>query len=76
MPQPPNHANQRADMREATQRILNTRTLHNAHPRLAELLTPGLRVLDMGCGTGAMTRGIAEAIAPHGEDEYRHLLNE
>jgi len=67
MPHPPNNASQRADMPEDTQRILNTRTLHNAHPRLAELLTPGLRVLDMGCGTGTITRGIAEAVAPHGE---------
>jgi ubiquinone/menaquinone biosynthesis C-methylase UbiE len=67
MPHPPDNASQRADMPEGTQRILNTRTLHNAHPRLAELLTPGLRVLDMGCGTGTITRGIAEAVAPHGE---------
>jgi ubiquinone/menaquinone biosynthesis C-methylase UbiE len=67
MTQPPNYASQRADMPEGAQRILNTRTLHNAHPRLAELLTPGLRVLDIGCGTGAITRGIAAAVAPHGE---------
>ncbi|ETW93172.1 MAG: hypothetical protein ETSY1_40370 [Candidatus Entotheonella factor] len=67
MPSPPTNASQRADMPEGTQRILNTRTLHNAHPRLAELLTPGLRVLDLGCGTGTITRGIAEAVAPYGE---------
>lgn len=67
MSHPPNHASQRADMPKGTQRILNTRTLYNAHPRLAEILTPGLRVLDVGCGTGAITRGIAEAVAPHGE---------
>ncbi|ETW99794.1 methyltransferase domain-containing protein [Candidatus Entotheonella palauensis] len=67
MPYPSTHANQRADMPEGTQKILNTRTLHNAHPRLSELLTPGLRVLDIGCGTGTITRGIAEAVAPRGE---------
>lgn len=84
MSSPSHHARQRADMPEGTQRILNTRTLHNAHPRLAERLTPGLRVLDIGCGTGAITPGVAEAVVPHGEvvgvdinprlvDEARHL---
>lgn len=67
MSPPPHHASQRAEMPAGTQRILNTRTLHNAHPRLAELLTPGDRVLDIGCGTGTITRGMAEAVAPHGE---------
>ncbi len=67
MSHPPNNASQRAEMPEGTQRILNTRTLHNAHPHLADILTPGLRVLDIGCGTGTITRGIAEAVAPHGE---------
>jgi ubiquinone/menaquinone biosynthesis C-methylase UbiE len=54
-------------MPDGTQRILNSRMLHTAHPRLAERLTPGLRVLDVGCGTGTITRGIANAVAPHGE---------
>lgn len=67
MPHPPDSASQRADMPEGTQRILNTRTLRNAHPHLAESLTPGLQILDIGCGTGTITQGIAEAVAPHGE---------
>ncbi len=61
------NARERADMPEGTQRILNTRTLHNAHPRLAGRLSSGLRVLDIGCGTGTITRGIADVVAPHGE---------
>lgn len=30
-------------------------------------LTPGRRVLDVGCGPGAITRGLAERVAPGGE---------
>lgn len=41
-------------------RVLNERTLHKDFRRLAELIRPGMRVLDAGCGTGAMTIGIAE----------------
>jgi SAM-dependent methyltransferase len=29
-------------------------------------LQPGLSVLDVGCGTGAITAGIAKAVGPHG----------
>jgi len=46
--------------------VLNARTLAESFPRLAELAKPGLRVLDAGCGTGAITRGIAEAVGPQG----------
>jgi hypothetical protein len=60
-------AEHRAHMPEGTQRILNTRSLQTAHRRLVALLRPGLTVLEMGCGTGAMTRDIAAAVAPHGQ---------
>lgn len=53
-------------MPEGTSAILDARTLAVSHRRLAELLEPGLRVLDVGCGTGAITRGIAEAVGPGG----------
>ena len=46
--------------------ILDRRTLARDHRVLAAILTPGLRVLDVGCGTGAITRGIAEAVGPQG----------
>ena len=59
-------ARHRAQMPEGTSALLNARSLQSAHKRLAELLSPGLSVLDVGCGTGAITRGIAEAVAPNG----------
>jgi ubiquinone/menaquinone biosynthesis C-methylase UbiE len=47
-------------------RILDRRSLWQDHRRLAELLAPGMSVLDVGCGTGAITKGIAEAVGPAG----------
>jgi SAM-dependent methyltransferase len=47
-------------------RILGRRTLERDHKKLAELLRPGKSVLDAGCGTGAITAGIARAVAPGG----------
>src|SRR5262245_11576149 len=47
-------------------RILGRRTLEHDHRRLAEVLQPGLSVLDIGCGTGAITAGIAQAVGPLG----------
>jgi SAM-dependent methyltransferase len=47
-------------------RILGRRTLQRDHRHLAALLRPGLSVLDAGCGTGAITAGIAEAVGPVG----------
>lgn len=59
-------ARDRAHMPTGTASFLNTRTLATAHKRLAEILKPGQAVLDIGCGTGAITRGIAEAVGPAG----------
>jgi ubiquinone/menaquinone biosynthesis C-methylase UbiE len=59
-------ARRRAHMPAGVSSFLNTRTLATAQRRLAELLRPGMAVLDVGCGSGAITRGIAAAVAPGG----------
>src|SRR5262245_17236047 len=59
-------ARHRAHMPEGTASVLNTRTLQTAHKRLAELLQPGMRILDVACGTGAITCGIAEVVGEQG----------
>lgn len=46
--------------------LLGWRTLEQDHRSLAELLRPGHSVLDVGCGTGAITAGIARAVTPEG----------
>jgi SAM-dependent methyltransferase len=47
-------------------RILDRRRLARDHRRLAALLRPGMAVLDIGCGTGAITADIARAVGPAG----------
>lgn len=47
-------------------RVLNQRSLERDHPFLAAFLKPGMRVLDAGCGTGAITSGIARMVGPSG----------
>jgi len=47
-------------------RILGRRTLQRDHRVLAVRLRPGHAVLDVGCGTGAITSGIAKAVGPQG----------
>jgi 2-polyprenyl-3-methyl-5-hydroxy-6-metoxy-1,4-benzoquinol methylase len=67
----------RAEMPVGSERLLETRSLAADHRRLAALLRPGMRVLDVGCGSGAITRGIAVAVSPGqvvGLDVSRHLL--
>jgi ubiquinone/menaquinone biosynthesis C-methylase UbiE len=51
---------------QADPRILNRRTLERDHRHLAEFLRPGMLVLDVGCGTGAITAGIARMVGSGG----------
>ncbi|GAB3328245.1 methyltransferase domain-containing protein [Larkinella ripae] len=56
----------RAAMPTATNPILERRTVANSNRNLLKHLKPGLSVLDVGCGSGAITRGIAEQVGPQG----------
>ncbi len=47
-------------------RVLSRPTLERDHRSLAKLLQPGMSVLDVGCGTGAIIAGIAQAVGPSG----------
>ncbi len=63
-------AEQRAEMPASTAGILEARSLETDFSRLYSFLLesqkPFLCVLDMGCGTGAITRGIADLLGSRG----------
>ena len=48
-------------------RILDARTLADDFSALVPYLKPGLRVLDVGCGPGALSEGMAHIVGPTGE---------
>lgn len=71
-------ATEKAKMPEGTSAVLDSRTLQKDYPALIPLLKNGLRVLDMGCGTGAISKGIAEMVGKNGYvvaiDSSEHLI--
>ncbi|MGN7824328.1 class I SAM-dependent methyltransferase [Chitinophaga sp. 22536] len=65
-------------MPKGTSIILDDRTLQTSYATLLPLLKPGMHVLDVGCGTGAITAGIADIVGEHGSatgiDASEHLI--
>lgn len=59
-------AEQRSEMPSGTHVILNRRSLRHGNEHLVPYLREGMDVLDVGCGTGAITIGITELVGDSG----------
>lgn len=51
---------------QTTNKIFDNRSLEKDYATLIPILKNGLRVLDIGCGTGAISKDIAERVGPEG----------
>ncbi|MBB6273964.1 ubiquinone/menaquinone biosynthesis C-methylase UbiE [Pedobacter cryoconitis] len=51
---------------QTTNKIFDNRSLEKDYATLIPVLKQGLRVLDIGCGTGAISKDIAERVGPEG----------
>jgi len=60
------NAYQRAEMPTGTAAVLDERTLRNSNANLLKVLQPGQKVLDVGCGSGAITRDIVDRVGTAG----------
>ena len=52
---------------ESSTKIFDNRTLETDYATLLPVLKKGLRVLDVGCGTGAISKGIAAKVGEEGK---------
>ncbi|MEL7529834.1 MAG: methyltransferase domain-containing protein [Bacteroidota bacterium] len=59
-------AEERAEMPEGSAPILDNRSLEKDYRTLVPLIKAGMRILDVGCGSGAISRGLAERVGPDG----------
>jgi ubiquinone/menaquinone biosynthesis C-methylase UbiE len=59
-------ATERAAMPSGANKILDERTIAGDNRNLLNLLKKGMNVLDVGCGSGAITKDIATIIGPDG----------
>ena len=72
-------AKDRAVMPKGTASILENRSLENDYSTIVPILKEGIKVLDVGCGTGAITKGIADLVGQEGQvvgiDTSEDLIN-
>ena len=61
------NAYQRAEMPTGATAVLDERTLRNSNANLLQVLQKGQKVLDVGCGSGAITRDIVDLVGPSGK---------
>src|SRR5262245_6527148 len=59
-------AEKRAEMPMGTHSVLDRRTLERDNANLLRVIKAGHVVLDVGCGSGSITRGIVECVGPEG----------
>ena len=71
-------ASEKAKMPKGTHSVLARRSVHNANRNLLEIVKEGDSVLDMGCGSGAITHGIVDLVGKTGSvkgiDPSEHLI--
>lgn len=68
----------RAEMPQGANKVLDRRTVESSYSSLLNLLKEGMSVLDVGCGSGAITAGVAERVGVSGRvvgiDFSEHLI--
>lgn len=71
---------QRAAMPAGTNTVLDNRTIGKSNANLLQVLKPGQAVLDVGCGSGAITRDVCDYVGPQGQvigvDRSEALVNQ
>lgn len=72
-------AMKRAAMPAGTNAVLDRRTVYNANKNLLDIIQHGQTVLDVGCGSGTITKGISELVKENGAviglDPSLHLID-
>ena len=75
-----NTAEKRAEMPKGANSVLDRRTLQRDNANLLKVLKPGNAVLDVGCGSGSMTKGIVDYVGNKGHvigiDVSDQLINQ
>ena len=60
-------ANKHIQRDEQATKIFDNRSLTNDYKNLISILKPGMKVLDVGCGTGAISKDIAKIVGENGK---------